>query len=57
MVWSALLSRLVDDVVQSGSVVLQDVRTASQQRGQVSQGNVVVVVVVVVVVAWEPGSR
>ena len=51
MVWSALLACLVDDVVQSGSVVLQDVGTASQQRGKVRQSNVVVVV------AWEPGSR
>ena len=55
---SALLTGLVNNVVQSGRVVLQDVGTPPQQGGEITQAHVVgalhviveVVVVVVVVI-------
>ena len=58
---SALLTGLVNNVVQSGRVVLQDVCTPPQQGGEITQAHVVgalhviveVVVVVVVVVVIE----
>ena len=55
---SALLTGLVNNVVQSGRVVLQDVGTPPQQGGEITQAHVVgalhvIVEVVVVVVVIE----